>query len=297
MTRLEKRTLIISLAIFFSLLAFIFLYPFPDTSGYFRTAGGQELSLGDKEPAGVPQQVKDDAYEVAVELLGEDDSNLDRLVQNLCATYATVTDTDVLIIFNSGGFGWSVIEDSSGWGSIVDAMEELLADNGYTSTMVDYQRTEDSIIGAVSEATATAGHLWLKGQNLALMADFLSKHLPQTSIILVGESNGTVICDKTLRNLADNPNIYTIQTGPPCWYVTLDTDRSLVIRDNGLIPDAFSNGDLISIVRANLETIIGIEKVYEGDVLNYIGAPGHIYSWKYPNVEAEITDFINLHFN
>ncbi len=297
MTRLERKTLIVSLSVFFSLLLFIFIFPCPETSGYFRSAGGEELGLSGNEVEDIPQQVKEDAYEVAVELLGKDDNNLDRLALNLCAAYDAASAVDVLIVFNSGGFGWAVIGESSGWESIADEIGRILDGNGYTSSLIDYQRTDASLMGLLGETTATAGHLWKKGEDLVLMIDFLSRHLSQTDIILVGESNGTVICDKAMRLLEDNPNIYTIQTGPPSWYITLDIDRSLIIRNNGLVPDSFSNGDLISMIRANLETIFGIEREYEGEVFLYIGAPGHIYSWEYPNVEAEITEFINLHFS
>ena len=297
MTRLERKTLIVSLSVFFSLLLFIFLFPSSDTSGYFRSSEGEELKLSGGELNGIPQQVKEDAYKIAVELLGEDDNNLDRLAVNLCAIYDAAAAVDVLVVFNPGGYGWAVIGESSGWESIADEIGQLLTHNGYSSALIDYRRTNAGLMGLLGEATGTAGHLVTKGEDLMLMIDFISRHLPQTSIILVGESNGTVICDKVMRLLKDNSNIYTIQTGPPGWYITLDIDRSLVIRDNGLVPDAFSNADLISMIRANLETIFGIEREYEGDVFLYIGAPGHVYSWEYPNVKAEITEFINLHFS
>ncbi|MDD5497851.1 MAG: hypothetical protein PHI10_00005, partial [Dehalococcoidales bacterium] len=74
-------------------------------------------------------------------------------------------------------------------------------------------------------------------------------------------------------------------------------ERSLVMRHNGKIEDSFSQGDVFTILRSNLEAMLGIYQENPGDILFYIGAPGHYYTWEYPEFRREITSFLSLHFS
>jgi hypothetical protein len=100
-----------------------------------------------------------------------------------------------------------------------------------------------------------------------------------------------------MRLLKDNRQVYSIQLGPPFWNDSIVPDRSLILRGNGTTPDTFSSGDIITIIRSNLEAIFGISQQYPGNILFYIGAPGHDYSWEYEEVRSRITDFLNNNFS
>jgi len=114
-----------------------------------------------------------------------------------------------------------------------------------------------------------------KAKYLAARVKFLTEHNPNLKIILASESNGTVLCDKVLSLLKNNPRVYTIQTGPPFWHHSPTDSRALRIRDNGVAPDSFSNGDLWTIIKTNFRVWLGIAKPeeYVGHVLLHIRRP------------------------
>jgi hypothetical protein len=114
--------------------------------------------------------------------------------------------------------------------------------------------------------------------------------------IITGESNGAAIVEETFCYLIDNSNVYSIQTGPTPVQSTTEHERSLVLRHNGLIADSFSQGDVFTIFRSNLEALFGINQQYPGDIMFYIGAPGHYYSWEYQGLQDKVNDFLLASF-
>jgi hypothetical protein len=137
-----------------------------------------------------------------------------------------------------------------------------------------------------------------KAKDLAGRAELLTKHIPDLRVIITGESNGAIIADSAMSILRDNPQVYSIQTGPPFWYKNNVLDRTLVLRGGGIIPDAFSRGDFFTIVVANLESLFGFLRPEgsSGNILFYVGAPGHEYWWQSPAVYSQITDFLQQNF-
>lgn len=138
-----------------------------------------------------------------------------------------------------------------------------------------------------------------KAKDLAYRVEFLTTHLPELRVIIAGESNGSVICDQAMNILADNPRVYSIQTGPPFWHNNTTLDRTLVVTYNGRIPDSFSHGEFLTLVRANLRALLGLpEPTSEaGLIAHFIRAPGHDYWWQYPAVYHQITDFLEQNFD
>ena len=58
--------------------------------------------------------------------------------------------------------------------------------------------------------------------------DFLTSYLPDLRVIISGESNGSVVADDAMGILKDNPQVYSIQTGPPFWHKSTESERALV---------------------------------------------------------------------
>lgn len=69
-----------------------------------------------------------------------------------------------------------------------------------------------------------------------------------------------------------------------------------MIDNNGVEPDTFSRGDWATMLRANVEAALGLYRGGKGNILLYIGAPGHDYSWQYEAVRNRITSFLAWHF-
>jgi hypothetical protein len=127
--------------------------------------------------------------------------------------------------------------------------------------------------------------------------EFLTGHISGLKVILAGESTGTLICDSTMNLLKDNSRVYSIQTGLPFWQKNTIKERTVVVNDNGIVPDAFSKGDLIAVVKSNLKMLLGDNKsADEGKILNVFSAPGHEYWWQDPNVGSQIGSFLKQYF-
>ena len=277
-------------------LAIVILVPSPVVPATISEVGTGGIPLAVQDFSAVPQAVVEDATRLATELYGSCQEAHNDFIDQLLAIYLKTRDKDIVIIFNSGGWGWTPIEASpEGWG-FATGVESELASSGYTSLVLDHNRTAKTSNGCLSELMLTVGFYPLKAKDLASRVEFLTNHIPGIKVILTGASNGTIICESVMNILRDTPQVYSIQLGPPFWSNSLVSDRSLVMRGNGVVPDSFSQGDLFTIIRANLEAVFGISQDVPGKILLYIGAPGHDYSWQYPEVYSQVTSFLQQNF-
>src|SRR5208283_872771 len=80
------------------------------------------------------------------------------LANELLAMYAAVKDFDAAIVFNSGGFGWSALERSPGYPSIVKAIESQFKKRGNRVISLNFIRTRPGLKGLLSEVFNNRGH-------------------------------------------------------------------------------------------------------------------------------------------
>ncbi len=257
-----------------------------------------ELLWSDYDLSSVPPSVMADATELAVELYGDYQEKSQDFARQLQTLYLAARDSDFVIFFNPGGWGWSSLADSSQWQSIVTGIQSELDKLGYSSLLLSYLRTERTLGGCSEEVLSMLNPDSPKARDLASRAEFLTRHIPDLRVIITGESNGTVISDSAMAILEDNRLVYSIQTGPPFWYENSALDRTLVLESNGLVPDAFSQGDIFAMISASLENLFGFPRPEEdcGNILFYVNAPGHEYWWQYPEVSSRITSFLEENF-
>ncbi len=283
-------TVIISLAI-------VILVPPSALLGVTYGVGIEGFTLSGDLSA-VPQPVKEDAAKLATELYGNYQEKYNAFVDQLLALYLEARDKDFVVFFNSGGWGWTLLEVPSQWHSIITGIQSELDNLGYSSLLLNYLRTSDTLSGYFDEMMSVISLYPSKAKDLAGRVEFLTRHIPDLRVIITGESNGTIITDSVMSVLADNPQVYSIQTGPPFWYKNNELDRTLVLKSNGIIPDAFSHGEIFAMISASLEDLFGFPRSEEsaGNILYYIGAPGHEYWWQQPGVYSEITNFLEQNF-
>ncbi len=277
-------------------LAIVLLAPSPVVP-----ATASEVGSGGVPLAVSPSLVEDtalveDAAELATELFGDDQQKSDDFISQLLATYLVAKDKDIVMIFNSGGFGWTPFGDSPQEQGFVAGIESKLTGSGYRVLLLDHFRSDKTLNGVISELMAESALYPSKAKDLALRVEFLTDHIPGISVILIGQSNGSAICERVMSILKGNRQVYSIQLGPSFWNDSVISDRSLVMRNNGVVPDSFSQGDLFTIIRTNLEALFGISQENPGHILLYIGAPGHDYRWEYETVRSQITGFLNKHW-
>jgi hypothetical protein len=241
----------------------------------------------------VPPQVAASAQELGRKLFPGDNARADDLTSQLVGTYLAAADKDFVVIFNPGGWGWDPLSEIPGWESIMNGISNTLGGYGYKSLLVDYKRTRHGFDGIVGETEVLLNLQPAKAKELAARVSFLTDNLPGIRVILTGESNGATIADDTLRLLEDNPRVFAVETGPPVWHSSLQFPRSLVIKNNGEQADTFSNGNVPAIIRTNAESAFGIYHGAQGNILLYIGAPGHYYSWDYAEVRSQVEQFVS----
>lgn len=253
--------------------------------------GGQVLSSSDFNR--IPTQTAASARELGQKFFPGDKTRAEDLTGQLVGTYLAAADKDFVVIFNPGGWGWDPLSEIPGWESIMNGISDTLAGYGYKTLLLDYKRTRHGFDGVVGEMEVLLNVQPAKAQELAEQVNFLTDNIPGIRVILTGESNGATIADDALRLLKDNTRVFAIETGPPVWHPSLQCSRSLIIRNNGEQADTFSNGDIPTIIRANAESAFGMYDGTEGNILLYIGAPGHYYSWDYPEVRSQVGKFIS----
>jgi hypothetical protein len=260
--------------------------------------GAQETRLPEYDYSVIPQSVIEDATELAKEVVGDSQDRFQDFVNQLLVTYMESRDSDVVIVFNSGGWGWNLLDETPGWSSIIDGIRSELEDLGYNSLVLNYQRTSRGLRACIKEFIEEAGHYPSKAKDLAKRVEFLTDHIPNLKVIVAGESTGTVVTDCTMNILRDNSRVYSIQTGTPFWHKPTTLDRTLLMNSNGKTIDTFSYGNVRAVLWATVKGWFGLLPPEDnpGTILSWLRAPGHDYSWQYPGVCSEVVRFLEENF-
>ena len=298
MTKKVGRLGILAVLIAVPLIAIGWLAFFYTEVGMAKEIGVQEPRLSEYEYSAIPQSVIDDATELAREVVGDSQDRFQDLVNQLLATYMEARDRDVVVIFNSGGWGWNLLDKTPGWTSILNGIESKLDGLGCKSLVLNYRRTSSGLRGCIKEFIEAATRYPSKAKELAKRVEFLTDHIPNLKVIVAGESAGTVVTDSTMRILRDNPRVYSIQTGTPFWHKPTSLDRTLLMNSNGKTIDTFSYGNVPAMLWATVKGWLGLSSPEDnpGTILSWLKAPGHDYSWHYPGVCSEIVRFLEESF-
>ena len=271
----------------------------------FDSEVGMAMDIGIQEPilsihdfSSVPQTVVDDAAKKAGELAKKSQEKLQSIKDQLLASYLEAKKVDVVVFFNSGGMGWNLAKETPGWGTILDGIQAQLKELGYTPLVLNYRRTSSGIMGCIKEITEAATRYPHKAKDLALRIDFLTRNLPDLKIVIAGESTGTVISEEAMAIVKDKDRVYSIQTGTPFWYKPTKMERTLLISSNGRGLDTFNKGNIPAMVWATVKSWFGLESPDDnpGNILTWLKAPGHDYSWQYPGVSTAIVEFLESNF-
>ena len=266
--------------------------------GMAKDIGFQEPVLEPCDYSLLPQTVIDDAVRLSTEVKSDSEELAHSFQEQLLATYLVASTQDVIIIFNSGGLGWNLTSETPGWASILEGITGQLDTYGYKSLVLNYRRTGEGLKGIFGEIVEAIRRYPHKAPDLAFRVQFLTDHLPDLKIIVAGESTGTVISDKTMELLKDESQVYSIQTGMPFWHKPNMIDRTLLVNNNGKGEDTFSYGNVPVMLWSTIKGWLGLSPPDEnlGNILSWLRAPGHHYSWQYPGVYDEIINFLDSNF-
>jgi hypothetical protein len=266
--------------------------------GITRVISGDSLLTPDYELSTVPQSVVDDAIMFTKELFGDYNEKHDDFVAQLLAVYSEAKDKDLVVIINPGGWGSKTLKTSEGWWSILNGIEAKLVDLDCETLWLYHIRTKTTLLDYMKEVGEMMVGYTLKARDLATRVEFLTSNIPDLRVIIAAESNGTVITDKSMGILRDNPRVYSIQTGPPYWLKRVMWDRTLVVNDNGMGPDSLTQGNLLAMAWGNLLKWLHLARLVDdyGTPPHIVGSPGHDYWWQYPKVYSRIAGFLEENF-
>jgi len=283
---MKNKVLVLSivLVIFVAIAGAVgWLFTAPCPPGRFAVVDANQSAVD------IPEAVREHAADLASQFADTNSAYGEPFVASLLEVYAGAYDKDCLLVFNSGGQGQDEIGPE--WGSILEGLREELHDLGYDDLLVIYERTADGFANFMKELRETTQSYHEKAKPLAAAVDFFTEHNEDIKVIMLGESAGAMLSSEAMALLPANDRVYSIQTGIPFYYGGIVGDKSVVINDNGIVPDSLHSLDAWTIFKANLGRI-PTYRPKEGHFLFYMRTPGHIYTWDHPGVRSEVSSFL-----
>lgn len=247
--------------------------------------------------------------QLAAEVIGTNESVKKSFVAELLDTYYKSKDADFVVYYSEGGWGSRQLSVNPEGESLVTGVESKLTQLGYKHCAINYLRSEDTLGDYLFEAKEILLGYPVKSKQLAARIDFLIQQIDGLKIIMVGKSTGAVFVNAAAKELANNPDVYTIQLGNPLRDQTSMPDHSLVVNNNGITEDAMIDFNLLSTFKSNTIKMIMVNYIPfftpVDQLLNRafctiwlcntslaLEIPGHDYMWYYPSVGSAVSEFL-----
>lgn len=204
--------------------------------------------------------------------------------------------SDVIIIFNSGGWGNTPLEKAEDFAPIVEGIQQTLDEWGYNSVVIPFVRTKNNLLGKIAGTKDFLNIFEFSSEILAQKVEFLAERFPDKKIIIAGLSAGGAFVDKTHEKISEEvkDSVYTIAVGAPFWVKPIESENVLSLENNG--EDSLAKGDtktlILSLLRTPFKWILA--KI-NGRNLTFSQAfhtPGHYYNWSSPGVGPQIVTFL-----
>jgi len=206
--------------------------------------------------------------------------------------------SDVIIIFNSGGWGDTPFEKAEDFAPIVEEIQKTLNSYGYDSIVIPYQRTKNTLPGKIASAKDFLNFFNFSSDTLAKDLEFLAESLPDKKIILAGLSAGGALVEETMAKISEEAQVYAVAVGIPFWQKTTESENILLLDNNG--KDTLSAGEikslLFSLVKAPFRWIFSKINGQNLPLALAFQAPGHKYLWDLPEVGPKIISFLEEKF-
>jgi len=216
-------------------------------------------------------------------------------------------DKDFLLIHNPGGWGCSHLENLLRWErSVVEGISATIEQLGYSWLLTQHFRGGSSWWAHMRSVKEEA-RFFLKGKSskarvLVAELKFITQHISNLKIILIGASQGAAFSNKVIQQLGELHQVYSIELGIffPHLSRRVVTDRTLTIDSNGVMPDPMVHRNLKAGFKAYITAPFRwIKYRLQGKPEKYtycINALGHDYSWEYPEVQQKIINFLTTNF-
>jgi len=205
------------------------------------------------------------------------------------------TSKDVIIVFNSGGWGNATLKEATDFTPILAGIQQTLAELGYSSVITPFVRTPGGLLGKISDEKDLMDSFRYSSEILASEIEFVIDNSPGKQVIIAGFSNGGDLTLKTMKRLANKPGIYAIVAGVPWWYQNFNSDSILHLTNNG--QDTLVAGDYGAVALAVIESPFKWiwAKIHRRNLslAQAIEFPGHDYPWVSREVGPPIVKFLD----
>ena len=252
--------------------------------------------------------LKEEANQLARQLFGNDSKKCASFIDRLLDICTRAQGKEFLLIHNPGGWGSTSLEHLLEWErSIVEGVSATIEQMLYSYLLIQYFRNGNSWWAHLRDMKEQAP-FFFKGESakarvMAAELKFITGHLRNIKVILIGASQGAAFSNAVMRQLGELPQVYSIELGiffpHMAWRVI--TERTLAIDSNGMMPDPMTHRNLKAGFKAYITAPYRWAKYrLQGKPERFtycINAPGHDYNWQYPEVHRKITDFLNANFD
>jgi len=251
--------------------------------------------------------LKEDISQLARQLFGSKVKRRVGFTSWLWDTYTKAQGNDFLLIHNPGGWGCTLLSDCLEWEkSVVEGVRATIERLGHTWVLTQYFRSGHNWWTHVRDVKKEA-RFFLTGKSrgaevMAAELRFITQHLSNLKVILIGASQGAAFSNAVMRHLSDTKQVYSIELGIffPQMKRRAITERTLAVDGNGQMCDPMCHRDLWVGFKAYIAAPYRWVKYrLQGKPQKFtycINAPAHDYSWEYPEVQQKITDFLTAHF-
>jgi|WetSurMetagenome_2_1015567.scaffolds.fasta_scaffold82501_1 hypothetical protein len=201
-------------------------------------------------------------------------------------------ESDVVIIFNSGGWGTVPFDKAFDFSPIISETEKIIEGHNYKVSIVQYYRTEESFFAKVASLREIFFNFPDSSRVFSQRVDEFLKHNPNDKVIMAGLSNGAAFVDAAMADLKqDKNNVFAIELGAPFWKKNVKSENILSLNNQA---DILANGKLgellFSAIKAPFAWAYSNLSGNHISLGQAIHINGHDYSWS--QVKSELTDFI-----
>lgn len=195
---------------------------------------------------------------------------------------------DVIIIFNSGGWGNTPLEEALDFAPVIQGIQEDLNQFGYDAVVITFNRTKDNFWGKVAGAKDFFSSFSFSSEVLAKDLEDLVNRFPDKKIVMAGLSNGATFTTKTYEKMSvkARESVYAISAGLPFWVETEKEQNLLQLDNNG--KDSLAIGDAFSL----LGSLLKAPRKWLAEIKTEQIAAGHLYPWERPEVGSKIITFL-----